>query len=230
MEDLIEEYGISHCSGVEKNYEGAYVDELNEVVKSLEEGEISAVIQTDAGYMVTRMDKKNDQENAKKESILMREAGVSQSAAYQEIEKCRKQCQGKIDELQKRLADNGWLYGDDLQWLDKVIGYMQSRRADTIKEALHLVDMEQERERRRKLDEQRHKEIMEELEYQSWEAANARAEQREAAERAEKALRESEAAAERARYDAEMRAYEEAWKEEQHRQNVKWELRKRRDG
>ena len=62
MEELIEEYGISHCSGVEKNYEGAYVEELNEVVKSLEEGEISAVIQTDAGYMVTRMDKKNDQE------------------------------------------------------------------------------------------------------------------------------------------------------------------------
>ena len=62
MEELIEEYGISHCSGVEKNYEGAYVDELNEVVKTLEEGEVSAVIQTDAGYMVTRMDKKNDQE------------------------------------------------------------------------------------------------------------------------------------------------------------------------
>lgn len=62
LEELIEEYGISHCSGEEKNYEGAYVEELNKVVKSLEEGEISAVIQTDAGYMVTRMDKKNDQE------------------------------------------------------------------------------------------------------------------------------------------------------------------------
>ncbi len=62
LEELIEEYGISHCSGVERNYEGAYVKELNDVVKSLEEGEVSKVIQTDAGYMVTRMDKKNDQE------------------------------------------------------------------------------------------------------------------------------------------------------------------------
>lgn len=62
MEELIEEYGISHCSGVERNYEGAYVKELNDVVKALEEGEVSDIIQTDAGYMVTRMDKKNDQE------------------------------------------------------------------------------------------------------------------------------------------------------------------------
>ena len=62
MEELIEEYGIGHCSGVERNYEGAYVDELNDVVKSLEEGEISAVIQTESGYMIARMDKKNDQE------------------------------------------------------------------------------------------------------------------------------------------------------------------------
>ena len=62
MEELIEEYGISYCSGTERNYEGAYVEELNEVVKSLEEGEVSAVIQTDAGYMIARMDKKNDQE------------------------------------------------------------------------------------------------------------------------------------------------------------------------
>lgn len=62
MEELIEEYGISEYSGEERNYEGAYVKELNDVVKSLEEGEVSAVIQTDAGYMVARMDKKNDQE------------------------------------------------------------------------------------------------------------------------------------------------------------------------
>lgn len=62
LEELIEEYGISHCSGVEKNYEGAYATELNKVVKSLNEGDISDVIETDAGYMVVRMDEKNDQE------------------------------------------------------------------------------------------------------------------------------------------------------------------------
>jgi len=62
MEELIEEYGISHCSGVERNYEGAYAKELNDVVKALDEGGVSEVITTDAGYMVARMDKKNDQE------------------------------------------------------------------------------------------------------------------------------------------------------------------------
>ncbi len=62
MEELIEEYGISYCSGVEKNYEGAYAAELNDVVKTLKEGEVSKVIKTDAGYMIARMDKKNDQE------------------------------------------------------------------------------------------------------------------------------------------------------------------------
>lgn len=62
MEELIEEYGISHCSGVEKNYEGAYEENLNKVVEALQEGEISDVITTDAGYMIARMDKKNDEE------------------------------------------------------------------------------------------------------------------------------------------------------------------------
>ncbi len=62
MEELIEEYGITFCSGVERNYEGAYEDNLNKVVKELEEGQISDVIETTAGYMVARMDKKNDEE------------------------------------------------------------------------------------------------------------------------------------------------------------------------
>jgi len=62
MEELIEEYGVSHCSGVERNYEGAYAKELNDVVKALNEGDVSEVITMDAGYMVARMDKKNDQE------------------------------------------------------------------------------------------------------------------------------------------------------------------------
>lgn len=62
MEDLVEEYGITASSGEEKNYEGAYTDELNNVVSSLSENDISDVVKTDAGYMVVRMDKENDQE------------------------------------------------------------------------------------------------------------------------------------------------------------------------
>jgi len=62
LEDLVEEYGITASSGEEKNYEGAYSEELNTVVASLSENDISDVVTTDAGYMVVRMDKKNDQE------------------------------------------------------------------------------------------------------------------------------------------------------------------------
>ena len=175
------------------------------------------------------LDAKNDQENAKKEAITLFEVGTSKGKAYQAIENRRKNCEKQIAELQKKVANNGWLYGDDIQRVDRVIYHMQSRRADSIKEALHLIDMELAQEAQRKLAEQRHKEMMEEIEYQSLEMTRMREEQREAAERAEQALRDSEAAAERARYDAEMRAYEEAWKRDQHRQNVEWELRKARD-
>lgn len=62
MEDLVEEYQIGNYSGVEKNYEGAYAGELNQVVESLSENDISDVVTTDAGYMVVRMDMENDPE------------------------------------------------------------------------------------------------------------------------------------------------------------------------
>lgn len=62
MEDLVEEYQIAAYSGNERNYEGAYAKELNDVVASLSENEISDVVTTDAGYMVVRMDKENDTE------------------------------------------------------------------------------------------------------------------------------------------------------------------------
>ncbi len=62
MEALIEEYGIGYCSGVERNYNGAYIAELNEVIDSLETGAISDVVTTDAGYMIVRMDNPDDKE------------------------------------------------------------------------------------------------------------------------------------------------------------------------
>ena len=62
LEALIKEYGIAHCSGVERNFEGAYTEQLNNAIKDLKDGEFSQVIKTDAGYMVARMDKVNDEE------------------------------------------------------------------------------------------------------------------------------------------------------------------------
>lgn len=60
MEALVEEYGIGYCSGVERNYNGAYVEQLNEVIADLETGEVSGVVTTDAGYMIVRMDNPDD--------------------------------------------------------------------------------------------------------------------------------------------------------------------------
>lgn len=60
LEDLIEEYGIAASSGEERNYQGAYEDKLNDVVDHLEKGDISEVIETDAGYMIVRMDNPKD--------------------------------------------------------------------------------------------------------------------------------------------------------------------------
>jgi hypothetical protein len=62
MEDLVEEYGIDYCSGTERNYDGAYAQELNDVLSGMAEGDISDVITTDAGYMVVRMDNLNDED------------------------------------------------------------------------------------------------------------------------------------------------------------------------
>lgn len=62
MEALVEEYNIGFCSGIERNYDGAYIAELNEVIDGLETGEISDVVRTDAGYMIVRMDNPDDTE------------------------------------------------------------------------------------------------------------------------------------------------------------------------
>ena len=60
MENLSEEYGISAVSGMEHNYDGAYTTELNELIASLDEGEISPPFETDSGYVIVRMDVVND--------------------------------------------------------------------------------------------------------------------------------------------------------------------------
>ena len=60
MEDLAKEYGIEAFSGNQINYNGAYSDELNELVASLKDGDISEVFDTESGYMVVRMDKAID--------------------------------------------------------------------------------------------------------------------------------------------------------------------------
>lgn len=62
MEALAEEYNIADYSGVQRNVNGSYSDELNQLVEGLSDGEISEVISTDVGYMIVRMDESNDTE------------------------------------------------------------------------------------------------------------------------------------------------------------------------
>ncbi len=95
MEELVDEYNIAYCSGIERNYDGAYEQSLNDVVSAMAEGDISDVITTEAGYMIVRMDKLDDQEykayaidymaaqNAEKLLPTMQENWVSQSGISQ---------------------------------------------------------------------------------------------------------------------------------------------------
>lgn len=62
METLAEEYGIAAYSGIERNYDGAYEQSLNDAIAGMEKGDISEVIETEAGYMVVRMDNNNDED------------------------------------------------------------------------------------------------------------------------------------------------------------------------
>lgn len=95
LEALIEEYGISAYSGTERNYEGAYSEELNQVIAGMENGDISDVVETDAGFMVVRMDNTDDTDY--KEYVI-------QYAATD-------QANGKITQLQQNWIDMSGLAG-----------------------------------------------------------------------------------------------------------------------
>ena len=62
LEELAIEYGVDFVSGTERGYVGAYSKELNELLESMENGDISEVVETEAGYMVVRMDNTDDTE------------------------------------------------------------------------------------------------------------------------------------------------------------------------
>ena len=62
LEGLAKEYGVENVSGLEHNFKGAYNEELNSLIEGMEDGDISEVVKTDAGYMIVRMDNKDDTE------------------------------------------------------------------------------------------------------------------------------------------------------------------------
>ena len=62
LEELAEEYNVAYASGIEHNFHGAYNEELNALIDNLNDGDISEPHLSDAGYMIVRMDKTDDQE------------------------------------------------------------------------------------------------------------------------------------------------------------------------
>lgn len=62
LEELAVEYGVDAFAAVERNYVGAYIEELDNLVEGMENGDISDVVETQAGYMVVRMDNRRDEE------------------------------------------------------------------------------------------------------------------------------------------------------------------------
>lgn len=119
LEDLIEEYGITASSGEEHNYSGAYSEELNKVIKDMKTGDISDVVETEAGYMVVRMDNPDDADY--KEYIIQYAASDTannmlpqlqqnwlKASGYSEVE-ADKEIISKIDiqKLCQQMKDNG---------------------------------------------------------------------------------------------------------------------------
>lgn len=126
MEALIEEYGIKDFSGQEHEFDGAYVDELNDIIASLSNGDISDVYESVAGYMVVRMDNTDDTDY---KAYLVGYAAKQQAEqAYYNIKDVWAQSSGismdsadmavidamEVTDLLKRMYNSGLaVYGDD---------------------------------------------------------------------------------------------------------------------
>lgn len=61
MEDLAVEYGVEFASGEQQEAFGAYDESLNSAIEDLEEGAVSEVVAGDFGYMIIRMDNRDDE-------------------------------------------------------------------------------------------------------------------------------------------------------------------------
>lgn len=61
LETLVAEYGMEEYATEDYIYNTNYGEELNQALEIIQDGEISDVIETDAGYMIFRMDIRNDQ-------------------------------------------------------------------------------------------------------------------------------------------------------------------------
>lgn len=62
LETLENEFGIVAYSGEERNYNGAYAEELNAVLENMANGDISDAVKVEAGYMVIRMNNNDDKD------------------------------------------------------------------------------------------------------------------------------------------------------------------------
>lgn len=62
IQDLEKEYGIEDCSEELRSYFGAYSEDLNNLIKDLQNGDVSETYESDLGYMVVKMVNNNDED------------------------------------------------------------------------------------------------------------------------------------------------------------------------
>lgn len=62
IQDLEKEYGIEECSEELRSYFGAYSEDLNNLIKDLQNGDVSETYESDLGYMVVKMVNNNDED------------------------------------------------------------------------------------------------------------------------------------------------------------------------
>ncbi|MCR5250805.1 MAG: peptidylprolyl isomerase [Lachnospiraceae bacterium] len=61
LEDLAVEYGIAAISGEQKGMSGSYAPAIEDAINGLKTGDISDIVETEAGMMIIRMDAENDE-------------------------------------------------------------------------------------------------------------------------------------------------------------------------
>lgn len=101
--------------------------------------------------------KEKDKENSKRNAQAEAESIARKSASIQgqlaENDRQTTQLQSELSQLQSQINRNPYLRPNDHASIDSIVYYLETGRADSIKEALHYVDRDNEENRKRVLAE-----------------------------------------------------------------------------
>lgn len=99
----------------------------------------------------TWLDSSNECKNQENIDAARRQARKSMEGKLTEVNQEIQACEANIGMLQQKINHNGYLSEKDINFVDDILEYMETGRADSVKEALRILDDKldkQEREKR----------------------------------------------------------------------------------